>query len=1103
MRNSLSNRHKRHTIGALAFTLWMLLGLNTLSQNNWHNTSLFNTTNGLSNNNITALFRDSRGLLWIGTEDGLSQYDGYRFITYRHCNDDSTSIAGNMIRAIEETPDGNLWIATVEHGLCVWQRNTNKFICLNSHNNPKGSLPEIEIQGILVVGEYVYVKTRNYISSVHNKSYKIESFPIIEHLVKKFDHGKASLTLANQSKLLLVGGAEGCQLFDIEKRQFIKTPPSLNYFGSVNDLVRYEDHLVMSTNKGLVLFNDTLQIVSFKRSKQTNQEFYGLSTGEDGKLWIAGINSVERIDSIAGEPHSIITDLQSIKGMGAYRINCLLIDHNQNIWLGTRHNGLLRIDLKKPKFNALLFDEATTLSSDVMNMTFTRDGSLIFAAGSRGLAMVKNTSPTLRNKISYTPINGKEATCVMERKDQTIWIGTNAGIYILNEKRNQLNEFNYAGEKEFTNLLGQNHINNIIEDRLGNMWFATSFGLYKYNGESITSYFCDRYTDDGLCNDWINVVFEDEQGWIWVGTNEGLRYLIPGETEFISIRNTPKNKGLLSNNHVLSFCQVSNHEILIGTRSGINCFSKNNMGFTVYANNSLFNNDVINSILLDDHKQIWIGSNNGLSMITPSSNVFNFHQRDGLKNAYFSRGSIAMHMGVLYFGGAYGIDFVEPGVVPYNKTAPRMIINSINIEYSNGEKVFFQAEDNKQLTIRYKRNAMVSIDFSALDFTFPQRCQYKVFMDGYDKNWSAPTHKNTVNYFDLPPGNYVLNIMASNSDQLWQDTPLQLSIRVIPPLWKTNYAYAFYFLMLVIMLHIVSNYRVFKIKRAYRELEEKSQAKRMLEDQRDKLARVHQSLKDSIGYAKRIQEAMIPSEERVRNMFPDSFVYFRPKDIVSGDFYWIFENEEKQIVVAADCTGHGVPGAFMSIIGLDLLKNAIEQQMVYDPATILSILNKGIHATFAVKNNLETDGFNMNDGMDIAICVIDKTSRLLTFAGGMSSIYLIRDNEIISYKGDRKPIGSLASSGTSSFEKQEIQLQNNDFIYLFSDGYADQFGGPEGKKFKYRRFRHLLLNIHKLPAEDQKNIIHQKFEEWIGTKYEQIDDVLVLGFAHQDEDAKS
>lgn len=1099
MKNITHKIFHNYSIGYLAIYLWFVLGISASAQINWHNTSLFNTANNLGNNNITAIFSDSKGLLWIGTDDGLSRYDGYSFVVYRHNNTDTTSIAGNMIRAIDETPDGNLWIATVEHGLCVWKRNNNTFTCINNRKNNKGTLPELEIQGIKVIDGDVYVKTRNYISIIHSQSLQVESFPIIENLIKKFDHGKAFLLSIDNSKQLIIGGADGCHLFDITNKRFIKTPPQLNYYGAINHLCLYDGHLMMSTNKGLAVYNDAKQLVRFHKNPQLDQEYCGMSVGSDGSLWVASTKGVDRIDSIEATPTTFITDLSTIPGMGAYRINCLYEDHNQNLWLGTRHNGLIRLDLKAPKFNPLAFETNTSLPPDVIDLSFAQDGSLLFAAGSKGLAITSRLWPSAQgNGLKYIAIDGKEATSVMTCRNGSTWVGTNAGIHILNKDRNKLLEFDYTGEKEFANLIGQNHINDMLEDRLDNIWIATSFGLYKYDGQKINSYFCDRYSHEGLCNDWVNVVFEDDQGWIWVGTNEGVRYLIPGENSFVAVRNTLHEQGRLSNNHVLSFCQISNHEILIGTRSGISCFSKNNNSFSIYDNNNHLNNDVINTILMDEQKQIWLGTNNGVAMINPANQIFNFHQRDGLRNAYFNKGSIAQYNGVIFFGGLHGIDQLTPNAIPTNNTKPNLVISSICIEYSNGEKVFLQ-EEQKHLTIRYKRNAMVSIDFSSLDFTFPQRCQYKVFMEGYDQGWQEPTNKNNITYFDLPAGEYVLNILASNSDLVWDEVPLQLTIEVIPPLWKTKYAYAFYFLMLVIMLHIISNYRVFKMKRAFRELEEKSNAKRMLEDQRDKLARVHQSLKDSIGYAKRIQEAMIPSEERVRLSFPESFVYFRPKDIVSGDFYWTFENDEKQILVAADCTGHGVPGAFMSIIGLDLIKNAVEQQMVFDPSKILGILNKGIHATFAAKTNNETDGFNMNDGMDIAICVIDKATNKLSFAGGMSSIYLIRDNEIFSYKGDRKPIGSIASNGSSLYEKQEIQLQNNDFIYLFSDGYADQFGGPEGKKFKYRRFRHLLLNIHKLPAEDQKNIIHQKFEEWIGTKYEQVDDVLIMGFSYLNE----
>ncbi len=1096
MKHRICNIFQRHYIEILTIAIWFVFGLSVHSQFNRHNTSVYNTSNGLSNNTITVLFTDSRGLLWIGTEDGLLRFDGYSFVTYRHCNTDSTSVAGNMIRHIDETPDGNIWIATVEHGLCVWQRSNNKFRCISNKKSVKNVLPELEIQGMKVVDSNIYVKSRNYLSIVESHSLKVESFPIIEHLIKRYDHGKASLFVIKQTNQLVIGGSDGCHLFDMAKREFIKTPPLLNFYGTVGQITHFDGQIVMSTNKGLAMYNENLQLVGFSSSPLPDQQYQCMTEGLNGSLWIAGTQAIERLDSMNATPSVILSDLTQIKDFGTSRINSIFNDANQNLWIGTQNNGLFRIDIKDQKFNELSFIANSGQPSSVFDIAFAGNGTMVFAAGARGVGIAERLNPkSAENRLRYIGTNKKEATCILVRQDETIWIGTNEGILILNRGNNNPTEFDYTREPEFANLIGKNHINDLMEDRLGNIWIATSFGLYKYDGQKISSYFCDLHNHNGLCNDWVNVVYEDQQGWIWVGTHEGVRYLKAGETEFISISKTEADQTVFSNCHILSFCQISPNEILIGTRSGITRYSKNSNTFAFFENIAQLNNDVINNIVLDDHEQIWFATNKGVTMINPSKKVFGFHRRDGLANAFFNRGALAENDGIIYLGGLDGIDYISTTDIPFNKTVPNLIISNISIEYSNGEKSYI-APDQNEIALRYKRNALLSIDFSSLDFTFPERCQYKVFMEGYDKEWSQPSSQNNLRYLDLPAGEYTLHIEASNSDLQWSNKPLQMHIKIIPPLWRTNYAYAFYFLMIVITLHLISNYRVFKIRRAYRDLEEKSSARRMLEDQRDKLAMVHQSLKDSIAYAKRIQEAMIPSEERVRQSLTESFVYFRPKDIVSGDFYWTFENEEKQILVAADCTGHGVPGAFMSIIGLDLIKNVVEQQQVYDPATILYILNKGIHTTFAAKVNAEPAGFHMNDGMDIAICVIDKNKHELSFAGAMSSIYLIRDNEILSYKGDRKPIGSVDYNGINQFEKQIIQLQNRDFIYLFSDGFADQFGGPEGKKFKYRRFRHLLLNIHKLPAEDQKNIIHQKFEEWIGVKYEQIDDVLVLGFSY-------
>jgi len=271
-------------------------------------------------------------------------------------------------------------------------------------------------------------------------------------------------------------------------------------------------------------------------------------------------------------------------------------------------------------------------------------------------------------------------------------------------------------------------------------------------------------------------------------------------------------------------------------------------------------------------------------------------------------------------------------------------------------------------------------------------------------------------------------------------------------------------------------------------LKEKEQALELIAKQKIELELRDKNLTDSLIYAQRIQEAMLPSEKFFRNHFPDSFIFFKPKDIVSGDFYWIGEKREKVFIIAADCTGHGVPGALMSMIGLEIIDKTINEDNVDTPSEILSILNKGLEKTFSREKNI---GTIIRDGMDVGLCIIDKKEKKLTYAGAFFPLYLIRNKSIIEIKGDKLIIG-MNPLGLK-YTDHEIELMDDDILYMFSDGYVDQFGGSENKKFMYRRFRHLLLMIHLFPVDDQKSILEENIRSWIG-KDEQLDDIMVIGF---------
>lgn len=265
-----------------------------------------------------------------------------------------------------------------------------------------------------------------------------------------------------------------------------------------------------------------------------------------------------------------------------------------------------------------------------------------------------------------------------------------------------------------------------------------------------------------------------------------------------------------------------------------------------------------------------------------------------------------------------------------------------------------------------------------------------------------------------------------------------------------------------------------KIKK---ELEEKSQA-----------------IANSINYAKRIQGALLPPLEFINYLFPSNFIFFKPRDVVSGDFYWATQRDHMTIIAAADCTGHGVPGAFMSMLGITGLNQIVHYEFS-DIATLKaeSILNR--LREFVTKSLRQTGkSGEAQDGMDIALCVINTSNNTASFAGANNPLYLVRNNELLIIDGDPMPIG-IHKKHNHSFTGHEISLQNNDHLYLFSDGYMDQFGGSEGKKFLAKNFKSLILSLFDKPCMEQHQILDTTLSNWQGER-KQVDDILVMGFVY-------
>jgi serine phosphatase RsbU (regulator of sigma subunit) len=245
---------------------------------------------------------------------------------------------------------------------------------------------------------------------------------------------------------------------------------------------------------------------------------------------------------------------------------------------------------------------------------------------------------------------------------------------------------------------------------------------------------------------------------------------------------------------------------------------------------------------------------------------------------------------------------------------------------------------------------------------------------------------------------------------------------------------------------------------------------------------------DSINYAKRIQTSILPDVNKLRESFKDAFILFKPRDIVSGDFYWFDKiDDDRFILVCADSTGHGVPGAFMSMIGSTLLQDIVTRQNITKPSEILTLLDKQIFSTLNQNDELGV----ANDGMDMVVCEFNVKTRHIRFSSAMRPVIIVLENDSYYIKGNRSSVGG-ESVMEKYFDDQEYYLGEGDTIYLFSDGISDQFGGPEGKKMKIARLKHLLEQVSKMPMDKQKDAIIDYYDEWRGS-YEQVDDILLMG----------
>lgn len=405
-----------------------------------------------------------------------------------------------------------------------------------------------------------------------------------------------------------------------------------------------------------------------------------------------------------------------------------------------------------------------------------------------------------------------------------------------------------------------------------------------------------------------------------------------------------------------------------------------------------------------------------------------------------------------------------------------------------------QSSDNIP-TISYANNTLEA-QFSATYFDHEEATQYAHYLEGSnERTWSRWDNRTVVNYTNLSEGRYTLHVKARNIYGV-ESSEATYSFKILPPWYRTIVAYIFYVAIVALLLWriikwytkrlVAENERLEKIV-SERTAEVVAQ-KEEIETQREKLLEQNREITSSIQYASRIQQTMLSPEETVNAVFPDNFILYLPRDIVSGDFYVITQVGNKKISVVADCTGHGVPGGFMSMLGMSSIAEIINKNANnLQSDVLLNQLREKIIRSMHQTGDVGTS----KDGMDLALYILDETEMTLDYAGANNPLVLIRDGEVIHLKPDKMPIG-VYIKGNLPFNSQKMEVRKGDCLYTFSDGYADQFGGHDKRKFMSKNLRALLLEIHQKPMAEQRDILERTLSDWHGLN-PRIDDVVVMG----------
>ena len=1007
---------------------------------------LYGTEDGLPQEDVFSIFQDARGYMWFGTNAGVVRYNGREMKVY----DTRKGMNSSSVMDIAQDSSGMIYFATAK-GISEYQNDTVA----------QNLFPDKSFSSVMI-------------DNKNNKwFYGDDGVSLLDNAGRQVDFSSGFPELS-------------CKIIGMESDRkgngkFFATLDGVYYYSSTNKGLKKvvddecysifldnNDSLWLSTKDGIFIcsFRDLIKGGFSNDARKLNKSL-GISNviiksfrqGKYGSVWL--ISDLQLFQTISTDQKAIVYEKEI--GLKNNTILSLLEDAEDNLWIGFS-GGLQRLTNKKGLRNFF----PNTLNSYIYSV-FEDKKSRIWVASNNGLFYYGDDLVNFNNEVLL-----KNERCIAGLlPGGDILVANARGMFVLNG-----DNLGIIKEKKFSDQL--ENLENIFISKKGEIFLLTGLSgniyylkdfnaepeliqnsatssvyqlaeyegkIYGGNNSGIILFDKDQFRllEDLDCSVWSLVNDEDK---LWVGSDCGLGYYQDGVY-------TPVNFTTRSNIVVKSIFPARNRNYLwLGTNAGVTYFNKNTNSeeFTIDSKDGLSGDEItVEGLMVDSKGLLWIGTYHGIS---------NYNLRAASGRTY----------------------------------SPLCYIEKI---YLNGKEI----AQTQNSVLRHNQNNLV-FEISALSFSDEQSVEYEFYLRGLENDYSSYNKGKEYKayYSNLLPGKYEFIYRAKGKNNIWGYA--QKFTFTIRKAWYDTWP----FRILVILLAVSLFYSFYRIRlRAIeqqkkkleqlvkirtRELEEANaeiEAQRdMATQQRDQIIQQKKEITDSIFYAQKIQRSILPSAIYMKLLLPEHFVLFKPRDIVSGDFYWITEKEGSVAITAADCTGHGVPGAFMSLLGITYLNEILSRSKTPKPGEIMDQLRKYIIKALHQKGE---SGEN-KDGMDMALCILSSDRKELLFAGANNPLYLVRKGELQEIKGDKMPVA--IHEIMQNFTTHSLQLEPGDQLYLFSDGYADQFGGPKGKKFMYKALKDLLLEIRHLPMKEQREALEKRFEEW-KKEVDQVDDVVLIG----------